>query len=112
MSSGWSFFLGLTSSSVVVLFVVAGFAVRRHRLERQFAEALALLDDDDEVRESKDLLSMASAMSYSLLLRQAVLERCEGIEDEDERLSFVDDLVDIAEAYGDGLVKRSKNLRY
>lgn len=65
-----------------------------------------------ETSNAKDLLSLSSAVSYGLLLRQAILERCENIEDDDERLAFVDDLVEIAEAYGDGLVKRSKSSRY
>jgi hypothetical protein len=34
------------------------------------------------------------------------------MDDDDERLGFVDDLVEIAEAYGNGLVKRSKSSRY
>lgn len=113
MSSGVFFFIGALSSVSFLLLLVVFVVWRRGVRERQFAEALMLADSVEERQPSgRDLLSLTSAMSYGLLLRQAFLERCEGIEDDDERESFVDDLVEIAEAYGDGLVKRSKSLPY
>ena len=113
MSSGLFFFLGSVSSIVVLSVVIVIVAYRRHRAEQRFAQALAHVDTlNDDEPQGKDLLSLTSSVSYGLLLRQAILERCEGIEDDDERMSFVDDMVEIAEAYGDGLVKRSKSSRY
>jgi hypothetical protein len=117
MSNGLSFFVGVCSAFIVLMTIVALVVVNRRRQERRLVEALLLAEawmDDDEAGEvvERDLLSMTSALSYGLLLRQAILERCEGMDDDDERLGFVDDLVEIAEAYGNGLVKRSKSSRY
>lgn len=112
MSSGIMFFFGSVFSVTMLLSIIILFSWRRSVKERQFAEALILVDTLDEGRGKRDLLSLTSSISYGLLLRQAFLERCENIEDDDERESFVDDLVEIAEAYGDGLVKRSKSLPY
>lgn len=112
MSDGLFFFLGSITSVIVLMFVLVLVAWRRSVKERQFSEALMLVETSKEQAVTRDLLSLTSAMSYGLLLRQAILERCEGIEDDDERMSFVDDMVEIAEAYGDGLVKRSKSSHY
>jgi uncharacterized protein (DUF2235 family) len=118
MSSGLSFFVGVFSAVIVLAMIVAVIVVGRRRQERRFSQAMLIAqawaeDEDEESPQSeRDLFSMTSALSYGLLLRQAILERCEVIEDDDERLGFVDDLVEIAEAYGNGLVKRSKSSRY
>lgn len=112
MSSGLYFVLGSTVSVLTVFVVLGVLLYLRHRSEQRFNRAMVVMEQMTENEEAKDLLSMTSAVSYGLLLRQAILERCEGVEDDDERLSLVDDLVEIAEAYGDGLVKRSKSSHY
>lgn len=114
MSNGLFFLVGCVSSVVVLMLIVVLIAYRRNRQEQRFQQALALVESLDGGTQygGKDLLMVTSAMSYDLLLRQAILERCETIGDDDERESFVDDLVEIAEAYGNGLVKRSKSTNY
>lgn len=112
------FVVGASSSVVVLMVVVAVVVVSRRRQERRFTQALLVAqawigeEDEEQMPAGRDLFSMTSALSYGLLLRQAILERCECIEDEEERFGFVEDLVEIAEAYGNGLVKRSKSSRY
>lgn len=115
MSNGLLIAVGALSSIVVMLIVVAVIALTRQRQEKRFAQALLIAEaweQEESEPTGRDLLSMTSALSYGLLLRQAVHERCEEIEDDDVRLSLVDDLIEIAEAYGNGLVKRSKSSRY
>jgi hypothetical protein len=114
MFSGLSFLVGFVSSLIVLVVMVVLLAYRRHRQEQRFQQALVLVEtlEGGSQYSGKDLLMVTSAMSYDLLLRQAILERCEIIGDDDERESFVDDLVEIAEAYGNGLVKRSKSTNY
>jgi hypothetical protein len=114
MSNGLVFVVGFGSSLAVVILIVVLLVYRRHRQEQRFQQALALVEslEGNTQYGGKDLLMVTSAMSYDLLLRQAILERCEGIGDDYERESFVDDLVEIAEAYGNGLVKRSKSTNY
>lgn len=114
MSNGLFFLVGSVSSLVLLVLVVVLIAYRRHRQEQRFQQALALVEslEGGSQYSGKDLLMVTSAMSYDLLLRQAIFERCEHIGDDDERESFVDDLVEIAEAYGHGLVRRSKSTNY
>ena len=112
MDGAWLFFIGATVPILFMLTVLAMVMWRRERGERRFAQAM-MIAESFEQKQAVDLAALTSMEAYRRLLEQAVLERCEAIDaSEDERAFLVSELVEIAEAYGHGLVKRSKGGTY
>ena len=100
--------VGATVPIFLLLLLVVVVLWRRERNERRFAQAM-IVAESFEQQQGVDLAALTSMAAYRKLLEQAVLERCEAIEvAEDDKAFLVSELVEIAEAYGNGLVKRSK----
>jgi len=112
MDGAWLFFVGATVPIFFMLMVVATVMWRRERAERRFAQAMVIVESMEQ-KQGVDLAALTSMEAYKRLLEQAVLERCEAIEvAEHDKAFLVSELVEIAEAYGNGLVKRSKGGAY
>jgi hypothetical protein len=106
------FWVGALVPIFLLLVIVMSVLWRRERNERRFAQAM-MIAESFEQQQGVDLAALTSMAAYKKLLEQAVLERCEAIEvAEDDKVFLVSELVEIAEAYGNGLVKRSKGGTY